>query len=75
MIIPNLPKNFPAPIVVVQHMPPGFTKSLAMRLDSSSELSVKEAEEGEEPKPGYVYIAPGDYHLGLKVQNGRVSFT
>ncbi|PLV57331.1 chemotaxis response regulator protein-glutamate methylesterase [Thermotoga sp. SG1] len=74
MIIPNLPKNFPAPIVVVQHMPPGFTKSLAMRLDSSSELSVKEAEEGEEPKPGYVYIAPGDYHLGLKVQNGKVSF-
>jgi two-component system chemotaxis response regulator CheB len=74
MIIPNLPKNFPAPIVVVQHMPPGFTKSLAMRLDSTSELTVKEAEDGEEVKPGFVYIAPGDFHLGLKAQNGKVFF-
>lgn len=70
MIIPQLPKNFPAPILIVQHMPAGFTKSLAMRLNSMSELTVKEAEDGEEVKPGHVYVAPGDFHLGIKNDNG-----
>jgi len=72
MIIPNLPGNFPYPIVIVQHMPPGFTRSLAMRLDKTSELTVKEAEEGDILRKGTVYVAPGDYHLGAKYENGCV---
>jgi len=65
-IIPKLPKDFPVPIVIAQHMPPNFTKPFAERLDQLSELSVKEAEEGESVKPGIVYIAPGRGHMRLK---------
>ncbi len=69
-VIPALPKNFPAPIFVIQHMPPVFTKSLAMRLNSVSELEVKEAEDNDTVKPGVVYVAPGDWHMGVK-NDGR----
>lgn len=65
-IIPKLPKDFPVPIVIAQHMPPNFTKPFAERLDQLSQLSVKEAEEGETVKPGIVYIAPGRGHMRLK---------
>ncbi|KLO23202.1 chemotaxis protein CheY [Marinitoga sp. 1197] len=71
-IIPNLPKGINVPVVVVQHMPAGFTKSLASRLDKVSELKVKEAEDNEELKPDTVYIAPGSYHLGLKSKGSKV---
>ncbi|MFN3328865.1 MAG: chemotaxis response regulator protein-glutamate methylesterase, partial [Fervidobacterium pennivorans] len=71
LVIPPLPKDFPAPILLVQHMPPGFTKSLAQRLDRISNLSVKEAEEGDVLKPGWVYVAPGDYHMGIKYQDKK----
>lgn len=73
MVIPALPANFPAPILVVQHMPAGFTKSLAQRLDKQSNLHVKEAQEGDIVRPGWVYVAPGDYHLGAKVSGRSVS--
>lgn len=62
-VIPLIPGNVPAAFVVVQHMPAGFTKSLAERLNGMSEVVVKEAEHNEIIKPGYVYIAPGDYHM------------
>ncbi len=62
-VIPYLPQNLPASILIVQHMPPGFTKSLAERLNSISQIRVKEAEEDDVLQPGYAYIAPGDYHL------------
>ncbi|RCX15534.1 two-component system chemotaxis response regulator CheB [Anaerobacterium chartisolvens] len=62
-VIPLISGNVPAAFLVVQHMPPGFTRSLAERLNSISELTVKEAEEGDVIKPGFVYIAPGDYHM------------
>jgi len=58
-----LPKNFPSPILVVQHMPPGFTKAFAERLDSLCNISVKEAEDGEKVLNGCAYIAPGDSHI------------
>jgi two-component system chemotaxis response regulator CheB len=47
-------------------MPPGFTKSLSERLDSLSNINIKEAEEGDILKPGWAYIAPGDYHMVVK---------
>lgn len=65
-IMPVFPKNFPVPIVVVQHMPPNFTKLLAERLDSKSQVKVKECEKGDILQPGHVYIAPGDYHMTVE---------
>lgn len=65
-VIPLIPKNINAAIVIVQHMPPGFTKSLAERMDTLSEVSVKEAEDGDVLKAGCCYIAPGSYHLRLE---------
>jgi two-component system, chemotaxis family, protein-glutamate methylesterase/glutaminase len=62
-VIPFIPGGIPAAFLVVQHMPAGFTKSLAERLNGMSEVVVKEAEHNELIKPGYVYIAPGDYHM------------
>lgn len=58
-VIPNFPANFPYPIVVVQHMPAGFTQSLANRLDEMSPLTVKEAQDGDVLQKGTVYIAQG----------------
>ncbi|WNS44807.1 chemotaxis-specific protein-glutamate methyltransferase CheB [Paenibacillus sp. MMS20-IR301] len=59
----NIPGDFPAPIVIVQHMPPNFTKSLAQRLNTFSALEVAEAEHGMVLRQGAAYIAPGGYHL------------
>lgn len=67
-VIPSLPAEIDAAVLVVQHMPSGFTLSLANRLDSLSEVRVKEAEQGEKVLAGCVYIAPGDYHMMLSVQ-------
>ena len=58
-VIPFLPKNIDAPMVLVQHMPAGFTKSMADRLNEISEVEVKEAEEGDKLEKGHVYVAPG----------------
>lgn len=64
-----LPAQSP-PIVITQHMPPGFTKTFAERMDSLTRLKVKEAEEGDQLKPGHVFIAPGDRHLRVEKQAG-----
>jgi two-component system chemotaxis response regulator CheB len=65
-ILGALPANFPAPIFIVQHMPIGFTASLAERLNKMSRIHVKEAQDREIAQPGTVYIAPGGTHLKLK---------
>ena len=65
-VLTRLPGSLPCPTVVVQHMPPGFTKSLAERLNSLSELTVKEAADNDKLAAGTVYIAPGDFHLTLR---------
>lgn len=70
-VLPKLPGDLRAPVVVVQHMPQGFTASLAERLDSLSELSVKEAEEGDVLQAGHAYIARGGKHLNIVSSAGR----
>ncbi len=65
-VLPYLPGDIDAGIVIVQHMPPGFTKSLAERLNQLSEITVKEAEDGERILKGWAYIAPGDRRLLVK---------
>lgn len=62
-IITKLPKDFPAAVVVSQHMPPKFTKFFAERLDKLSVLGVKEAEDGDGVEPGSVLICPGGHHM------------
>ena len=64
-VIPYLPADMDAGMVVVQHMPAGFTKSLAMRLNEISKVKVKEAEDGDFVEKGAVYIAPGGSHMRL----------
>ncbi len=65
-VLTKLPGNFTAPILIVQHMPAGFTQSLAKRLNSICEIEVKEAENGEILKKGVAYIAPGGWHMKIK---------
>jgi two-component system, chemotaxis family, protein-glutamate methylesterase/glutaminase len=72
-VIPKLRRDFPLPVVIVQHMPRVFTRLLAERLDLSSQLSVKEAAEGDLVEPGRVLIAPGDYHMKIGLRGGRMS--
>jgi len=71
-IIKMLPANMPG-IVVVQHMPPVFTRMFADRLNNSCALAVKEAKTGDVVSPGMVLIAPGDYHMKLKKAGGVYS--
>jgi two-component system chemotaxis response regulator CheB len=66
----RLPERFPSPVLVVQHMPEGFTKAFAERLDSISALNVKEAEDGDKVLPGCGYIAPGHSHMTIERKNG-----
>ncbi len=61
-ILPQLPADLPLPMIVVQHMPAGFTAPFAKRLNSLSKVKVREAEDGEVPEPGVVYIAPAGKH-------------
>lgn len=69
-ILPDFPISFPVPIIIVQHMPPGFTKEFAKGLDDICQLNVVEAKDNEEIEDGKIYIAPGDSHVGVSF-NGR----
>ena len=62
----KIPPKFSKPILVVQHMPAGFTKEFASSLDRVCPLDVKEAEDGDLIHPGQIYIAPGDYHIAVE---------
>ena len=74
-VLTSLPKDINVPVLVVQHMPPGFTKSLANRLDSLSQIKVKEAEDGEILQKGTAYIAPGGYHLKIKTLGSTLAIS
>jgi two-component system, chemotaxis family, protein-glutamate methylesterase/glutaminase len=62
-VLPHIPSNFPVPIVVVQHMPPVFTRLLAERLASHSVIPVEEGRSGASLAPGHAWIAPGNFHM------------
>lgn len=70
-MLPSLPGDLPAPVLVVQHMPPLFTAMLAKRLDALTPLTVREASGGEHPVAGEVWIAPGGRHMVLEQVAGR----
>lgn len=70
-ICTGLTKDINIPIFIVQHMPSGFTKSMAQALNKKSKLNISEAQEGEEVKGGKVYVAPGGYHLLIRKENGK----
>ena len=70
-VVPRIPAKLNAPVVIVQHMPAGFTASLAERLNSLSEAEVKEAAEGDILLPGKVYISKGGKHLKIRNSGGR----
>lgn len=72
-VIPFLSPHFPVPIVIVQHMPSMFTYSLAERLNKLSEITVKEAQDGEPLEPEKVYIAQGGKHLNFLKTNGKTT--
>ncbi len=63
VLIPQLPADFPVPILIVQHMPPLFTCLLADRLNALARLQVQEGKEGQKLQRGQVWIAPGDHHM------------
>ncbi|HEY4553147.1 MAG TPA: CheB methylesterase domain-containing protein [Bacillaceae bacterium] len=65
-VLSRLPDGIMGPVVIVQHMPPGFTKSLAKRLDTLCDIHVKEAEDGDVLEDGTAYIAPGGHHLSFR---------
>jgi two-component system chemotaxis response regulator CheB len=72
-LIPRLPCPCGAGVLIVQHMPPGFTAPLAARLDAASSLTVREARDGDRIEPGVALLAPGGWHL--RVDRERVRLT
>lgn len=64
-LISLLPHDFQAPMLIVQHMPEGFTRSLAERLNRLNSIAVREAEEGDRLEPGFALLAPGGHHMKL----------
>ena len=71
-ILPELPAEFPLPVLVVQHMPPMFTRLLAERLHATCQLPVAEGGQGERIMPGKILIAPGDFHMKVMPKAGEV---
>lgn len=74
-VIPKLPGNLGVPVFVVQHMPPGYTKSLAARIAEMSSLPVQEAANNMIVEPNQVYMAPGGLHMGIEGQRGRFTIS
>jgi len=70
-LVPRLPRELPAAFVIVQHMPPDFTRYLAERLNDRSQLEVREARDGDAVRPGTALVAPGGKHLLLEERGGE----
>lgn len=71
-MLPSFPASFPLPILLVQHMPPLFTRLLAERLNATCQLAVEEAKESDLVEPGRILIAPGDFHMKVASRGGAV---
>jgi two-component system, chemotaxis family, protein-glutamate methylesterase/glutaminase len=71
-LLPSFPADFPLPILLVQHMPPLFTRLLAERLNATCKLKVEEATESEAVEAGRILIAPGDFHMKVAANGGGV---
>ncbi|MBI1194747.1 MAG: chemotaxis-specific protein-glutamate methyltransferase CheB [Gammaproteobacteria bacterium] len=71
-VIPCMPGNFPVPVVIIQHMPAGFTSPFARRLDEQSEISVCHAEDGMTLLPRHAYVAPGGMQLTVANSGGQL---
>jgi two-component system, chemotaxis family, protein-glutamate methylesterase/glutaminase len=71
-VLPQFPRQFPAAMAVVQHMPPTFTRFLAERLNTACELQVVEAAHDQVVKPGSIWIAPGDFHMAVENEGTQV---
>ncbi len=69
-LLPSFPAQFPVPVLIAQHMPPIFTSMLAARLSAKSGLPVREGVSGEAVVPGCALIAPGDFHMVVKQEDG-----
>jgi two-component system chemotaxis response regulator CheB len=69
-VIPDLPADFPVPVLIVQHMPPSFTAALAERLSSRSSIKVTEAAHGDRLTPGHAWVAPRDHHMTVRKTPG-----
>lgn len=74
-LVPRLPTGLRAAVLIVQHMPPGFTRSLAARLDAISQIPVSEAVEGEPIRTGHVYLAQGGRHLRVRRTESELVLT
>ena len=72
-ILPKVPAEFPLPVLVVQHMPPMFTRLLAERLNSLCAVPVREATQGEPVLAGNILIAPGDFHMKVAPEGTQIS--
>jgi len=71
-LLPAIPAQFPLPIVIAQHMPPIFTSLLANRLSTKCALPVREGKMGDHLDPGTIWIAPGDHHMIVHQESGRM---
>lgn len=71
-ILPQLPSTFPLPVLIVQHMPPLFTRLLAERLNMTCQMSVEEGSQGQLVEPGKILIAPGDFHMKVASSGGQI---
>ena len=71
-VLAKLPKDFPFPLLLVQHMPASFTGAFAQRLDKLCAIGVKEAEEGDVLTPGMAFLAPGGKQMLVEQRNGKI---
>jgi len=71
-VIPAIPAGLPVPLVIVQHMPPLFTRLLAERLTGMAAIKIHEGVEGEGIEPGHAWLAPGDFHMQVERSMGRL---
>ncbi len=71
-VIPHIPKDCPVPILIVQHMPPVFTKCLAERLSIKANIPIHEGQPGDVLSAGQAWIAPGDYHMGVERKGTQI---